>query len=1190
MAPAVEQTEDLETEGSITYLKNIVQDGFKQEFDSILTDLEAESILSIFVMNVAIGLTKSNQFQDLIATVHSCSIITMAYLKKRNKAIYNRYCEDDLPHPLPFIVESKDWNKNDNDTTQPLRISIHVKRAFDDFAPRMTRYNSNKYSNFCRNMCEWPLIRRRIKMYVELYQCITENSKLMDEEASDCVNSTLQKHFEEVSAKLRERSPNNKEPCIFKTGALMLLSLKRRARMIDQENTACDDDAEHLGEYIKNKEDHPTTSNETNTNNNNDDNNHDTVDNNDNDNNDTYDIDQYMNDDIEEEENEESGLLYVPDNINELLPVPLQQRKTKARLAKEAKEELLAKKRRKKKRGAGPNLATVQQRATKNKAKRQRALDKRQEFLPHQTEETKQNQDDDSESEVDLMEYNWKDQPPFKTFVDSTEVFILPNETYHRGEEHLILAAETYIDEEGNVVPGPSGGGFLISHENQSGPVQLAETEGVAVKDTWYVAAMENLHVRSHTMTTSSKWKNLEDQNRDMYFPIQVNAISKRNLHPKNEEEKKGFGTLMIGPSSKEYNNHKVFQQLRYNIPKIFDTMLEIHKDKDKWDNTRNSCILHLGFSGGTNQQSEALTRALDPTAITAKPEMNGKQDGSLEEFHRMIGPILSLLSNTASTYLRTPDGSPVLNNPYLEEEFAKVFGEACGCPTETNDDLKNLFHALSTVLQEVGVLVTLNGEELDMDDNDIEIEFVREHCKVRFNFGEMTKHLDGKNMKIIGFLHTLMFSVLLVKGRKVYRLTNIAYTRDICYRWIMKNRVLFSKISELYDKYLNEMNGGQTWFDLTIQQDMNIFLKRLKGPQSHQGGHFAITKETASTIERFPAVWSPTQYENALTSTKLKCIIKTISFRELTCRSALDSPRAWMINKLQQKFGLRRRNVMELVWAGTIATSTIAFVSILTFWFNENRCGDLEDECDSSHNATTTNFSWNDDNVNLMYEYWRTSRYLKLKLLGGPEPRWTSQGDQMWPIFPAKQNTTDYTELMTLEQYNKNLQKMETCISQLENGTLPNIMFEPGGKRTGLPIPGMGKVNSISFAPLCLFTGLATSDSKEAIEFACYAGSNTVHTKTFWNDLLSQNVVNGEEPTPAVWKKVTTAVGNVKCAQRQTDIEQTFCARYRTIDRADVLFYGQDMYIIQNGVPLIKKWNTTEWVRLPDISIQLHI
>jgi hypothetical protein len=47
------------------------------------------------------------------------------------------------------------------------------------------------------------------------------------------------------------------------------------------------------------------------------------------------------------------------------------------------------------------------------------------------------------------------------------------------------------------------------------------------------------------------------------------------------------------------------------------------------------------------------------------------------------------------------------MNHLDLEEEFAKVFGERCGCPTETNNDIKNLFHALSVVLQEVGDLVS---------------------------------------------------------------------------------------------------------------------------------------------------------------------------------------------------------------------------------------------------------------------------------------------------------------------------------------------------------------------------------------------------------------------------------------------------------------------------------------------------
>jgi hypothetical protein len=38
---------------------------------------------------------------------------------------------------------------------------------------------------------------------------------------------------------------------------------------------------------------------------------------------------------------------------------------------------------------------------------------------------------------------------------------------------------------------------------------------------------------------------------------------------------------------------------------------------------------------------------------------------------------------------------------------------------------MKNLFHALSVVLQEVGDLVTEDGQELDMEDDDIDIDFV---------------------------------------------------------------------------------------------------------------------------------------------------------------------------------------------------------------------------------------------------------------------------------------------------------------------------------------------------------------------------------------------------------------------------------------------------------------------------------
>jgi hypothetical protein len=435
-------------------------------------------------------------------------------------------------------------------------------------------------------------------------------------------------------------------------------------------------------------------------------------------------------------------------------------------------------------------MDVVQQRAAKILKRQQEAEQKRQAVL-NSSKEQHTAQRNQSNFNIDQMEYNWKDQPPIHSFFHGKHLFILPKETYHRSDEHLILATETYADKDGTIHTGPSGGQFVITPENQMGLVQLVSTEGAPIEDTVYIAFAMHLNKCPHAVLLLSEWEELEKENRKLYFPVQLKIISKRNLCPKTEAEKNGFTTFMMGPSSKEYNNHVLFQQLRYNIPKIFDALLEKHNKKELWDDTRDSCVLHLGFSGGTNQQSQAaFTTTLDITAITAKPEMNGKQDGSMEDFHRMIGPVLSLLSNTASIYLKKEDGGPILNDPNLEEDFAKVFGERCGCPSDPDDDLKNLFHALSVVLQEVGTLVTEDGQELDMDEGDITSDFVRQHCKVSFHFERMKKHVDGKNMDVPGFQHTGMFSLLLVKGKKVYRLTNIAYTRDICYQWILKNRI----------------------------------------------------------------------------------------------------------------------------------------------------------------------------------------------------------------------------------------------------------------------------------------------------------------------------------------------------------------------------------------------------------------
>jgi hypothetical protein len=130
----------------------------------------------------------------------------------------------------------------------------------------------------------------------------------------------------------------------------------------------------------------------------------------------------------------------------------------------------------------------------------------------------------------DPMEQNWSDQPPFQMFLTSSGVFILPKETYQRDNEFLILMAETYgVDEDENVHQGPSGGKFVILKQNQSpGSVQLVSTEEVGVEDPWYIVAfMEYLNKRPHSVTTSLECKDLEEQNRKLFFLIQLNAVSR---------------------------------------------------------------------------------------------------------------------------------------------------------------------------------------------------------------------------------------------------------------------------------------------------------------------------------------------------------------------------------------------------------------------------------------------------------------------------------------------------------------------------------------------------------------------------------------------------------------------------------------------------------------------------------------
>jgi hypothetical protein len=69
----------------------------------------------------------------------------------------------------------------------------------------------------------------------------------------------------------------------------------------------------------------------------------------------------------------------------------------------------------------------------------------------------------------------------------------------------------------------------------------------------------------------------------------------------------------------------------------------------------------------------------------------------------------------------------------------------------------------------------------------------------------------------------------------------------------------------------------GFTWFDLSMKEEMDLYLKKLDTNESNLGAHFGIAKKEHR--DPIKAIWMPIQYDNPITDEKLGHILKTIRF-----------------------------------------------------------------------------------------------------------------------------------------------------------------------------------------------------------------------------------------------------------------------------------------------------------------------
>ena len=192
-----------------------------------------------------------------------------------------------------------------------------------------------------------------------------------------------------------------------------------------------------------------------------------------------------------------------------------------------------------------------------------------------------------------------------------------------------------------------------------------------------------------------------------------------------------------------------------------------------------------------------------------------------------------------------------------------------------------------------------------------------------------------------------------------------------------------------------------------------------------------------------------------------------------------------------------------------------------------------------------------------------------------GPAPRFRAQpGVRQDEIF-----TRDFADdLIALKSTIEDLEcgrLLDNHGQMVRNG--PTIPTGPEKQNVYL----VGDVASISFASLCVFTGMATSEY--AIQTAKQAVVNDKSRNNYWDKLVSFLEESNPTYTRTIdkdyVKKLWTAVGkSISCAF--STVENSICAIFRKSKKQDTFFKGQSLYTLMetSTVVHVKTYGSNEW------------
>jgi hypothetical protein len=446
-------------------------------------------------------------------------------------------------------------------------------------------------------------------------------------------------------------------------------------------------------------------------------------------------------------------------------------------------------------------------------------------------------------------------------------------------------------------------------------------------------------------------------------------------------------------------------------------------------------------------------------------------------------------------------------------------------------------------------------------------------------NFNGTLRHTDGPNDTRPGYRTTAVLSFLVEWGGNVYRLNLICYTRLSVGNYVEKNNYSLMLKQCLLD-YKIEWNGNIRYEDFSLNETMSgykvlgsclvpneesltpTFFERIdkyqgvgtpsdenpkkcsKFPNLHCGNNAPLSSDNMKDLD-----WTHLQFKSTEGGTIER---KVLVVKEFMNRFGYVSSFCYQLNRFNFKFNPTWTQKLQLLYVALLQSSSVQFFHVMDLLMKKDmyRKGD-----------------------NLFRVYQQKCSHLKLVFSGGPHNRQQPANCN----FPVFKNDDSALECQ--------IQSLGRAVSDLDAGEFLNRQTGYLQKRVdAYGIHTIGKIQGLSFASMCVFTGLcktehAVSTAKQAL---CNEPRNGGGSKNSYFDKMqlfmkqfNDSYVFDPNFFQRAWRTTATSIGETPQA-----CENGSCGNWRSTPKDDVFFPDQELYLLKSSSHSVwvKTFGETKW------------